>query len=673
MRTEQTGVSAPRPTVNNLTVRGWSPRRLRGQPWEYAVTVVALVSAVAAFWITVNAKFLAYPYWLAVQKADLILGPVLVGLYWRRRRPHSRFGLLLIALGLISIPYVLESTTNRVLFGIGSIWEVAISVMTTVVILAFPSGRIEGLASKLIIAAVGVGIVLLGIVDLLVSPKYGPGYPISGCRFACPANGLAVWPSVSLGNDLNEAQGWFLIAVPIATAGVLIWRFITGTPPRRRTLAIGTPIALLFLATFATYRTIFLLSPDFSTAEQPVHSFLQWTLAAGRSFLWYGFLFALIAAELFAGRTLSRLVNRSLGRPSLRELEGMLRGPLGDPGLRLGFWSAGESDWREADGAMLAPLRSDQRLTQFDLDGRPAVAIVHDAQLSEDPELLQTAGAVALLALENAELDSAWHESLVELADSRARLVRAGDRERHKLERDLHDGAQQRLMALQIRLRIAQDHADIELSEELAGARAEAADAVEELRALAHGLYPPALRDGGIEGALRSMAMSAPIPIGVHGDGIERCDGPLEAALYYCSMEAVQNAVKHAGPDAHVWIRLYGDADRLHLEVRDDGPGFDTAGAHDGIGLQNMRDRIDAVGGALDISSSPGHGTIVRAVVPHGPGSPSEARASHIFERRFVRSEDERAETADTITRSSGPQEPIEIGPTSAIATGGTR
>ena len=236
-------------------------------------------------------------------------------------------------------------------------------------------------------------------------------------------------------------------------ACLLVWRFITGTPPRRRALAIGGPVALVFLLMQVSYRTLFLVAPNgLAPGARPVQDVLQWTLAGARSLVWYGFLFALISAELYAGRVLRRLVGRSLGRPSFRQLEGMLRGPLGDPGLRLGFWQAGTLEWVDADGTQLAPPRSDQRLTEVDLDGRAAIAIVHDQQLVDDPELLRAAGAVALLALQNAELDAAWKDSVSALADSRARLTRASDTERRKLERDLHDGAQQRLLAALIRL-----------------------------------------------------------------------------------------------------------------------------------------------------------------------------------------------------------------------------
>jgi signal transduction histidine kinase len=598
--------------------------------WESVVAVVAVVSALAAFWITVNAKFLAYPDWLAVQKADLILGPVFVGLYWRHRRPNNRVGLLLIVLGLVGVPYILSSLTDPTLFMIGVAAECPIYFMTTAVILAFPSGRIEGVAAKVILAVSVISNVLVTTLYLLVEPQYGPGFSISGCRTACPTNPFAILSTPAWLPTVNNVYGALLIAIPIATAGVVVWRFIAGTPPRRRALAIGAPIALLFLSMQASYRTVFFLSPDgLALSQAPVHSGLQWTFAAARSFLWYGFLFALIAAELFAGRTLRRLVGDSLGRPSLEQLEAMVRVPLGDPGLRLGFWRPRLQGWADADDEVLEPPGPGQTLTPVKHEGRPSIAIVHDSQLSEDPELLQAAGAVALLALENADLDAAWKESLDELADSRARLVSVGARERRKLERDLHDGAQQRLVAATINLSLAGELADgnPELRERVSEAGAEVEGALAELRELAHGIYPQALGRWGLARAFDVLAARYPGRVNVIAATSARFPAEVEAAMYYCCTEAVQNASKHAGADTPVAIRLYAKADRLHLEVRDDGPGFDVTATYEGVGLENMRDRLGAVRGTVEIVSQPGHGTLVAATAP--VQRPTERRAAH--------------------------------------------
>jgi len=585
--------------------------------WEWAVVVIGVVASVAAVWTTLDAGFLQYPGWLAAQKADFILGPIGVGLYWRNRRPNNRLGLLLIVLGLIGVLYIGASTTNPTLFGIGVFAETPIYVVTALAILAFPSGRLDAMSWWLIAIFVVPG-VLMSIVISLAAPHLGPGFSISGCRAACPANGLAIWSEPSWLPQFADALGVLLVAFPFAVACLAIWRFVNGTPPRRRAIGIGAPAGLLFLFMQVSYRTLFLIAPDgLAPGARPVQSVLQWTIAGARSLVWYGFLCALIAAELYAGRVLRQLVGSSLGRPSFWELEGMLREPVGDPGLRLGFWEDRISGYVDAGGAVLDPPRADQTSTEIDQNGRPLVVIVHDQQLVDDPELLRAAGAVALLALENAELDTAWRESLRALAESRARLTRASDKERRKLERDLHDGAQQRLLAALLRLSTVEELAgeDPELQRQLTATQVELEAAIEELRDLARGIYPTVLAEVGLAGALQSVALRSPERITVQATSC-RFEPEIEAAVYYCCLEAVQNALKHAGPDAHTSIRVFTSSAEVKLEVRDSGQGFDRAMVHDGTGLQSMQDRLGAVGGHIEIDSEPGRGTVVTAGAP---------------------------------------------------------
>ena len=581
------------------------------------MAVVAVVTAVAAFWVTINAKFLEYPYWLAVQKADFILGPTFVGLYWRHRRPDNRLGLMMIALGLVFIPYILESTRSPYLFTIGTMSEAVYIPLAFAIVLAFPNGRLDGPVERLLLGGLLVGYTLPYLVWLLVSPdQLIRRLSLSGCRALCPHNPFAIWSTPSW---YPQSVGFLraaLISVDLATVGLLVWKFVTGRPPRRRALAIGIPIAMCYLLAQSIYQTLQLVDSHFGgAATQNLNGPLQWTIAGFRAAPWYGFLFALIAAELFAGRALRRLVRDSLGRPSLRELERMVRGPLGDPRLRLGYWRPSRHEWAGPEGAVLAPSGAGQTVTEVEREGQPAVAIVHDSQLSEDPELLHAAGAVALLALENAELDAAWKESVSELAASRARLVSASNRERRKLERDLHDVAQQRLVAASIDLSLADELVDgsPKLRERLGAASTEVEEALAELRGIAHGIYPPALARWGVARAFEPLAARFAGRVEVVEATVGRFAPEVEAAIYYCCLEAVQNATKHAGRDARISIRLHTDAGGLHLEVRDDGCGFDAAAARDGVGLQNIRDRLGAVGGRVEISSLPGRGTLVAA------------------------------------------------------------
>jgi signal transduction histidine kinase len=204
------------------------------------------------------------------------------------------------------------------------------------------------------------------------------------------------------------------------------------------------------------------------------------------------------------------------------------------------------------------------------------------------------------LAFHNAQLDTALQSSLDELrrqADelraSRARIVASGDAERRRVERDLHDGAQQHLVALAVNLRLARDvvlddpPAAAEMLEELTGA---VQDTIRELRELAHGIYPPLLVDSGLPEALRAVASRTPLDVDVVTDGIGRYPGDVEAAIYFCCLEALQNASKHA-PDAHVAVRVWEDAGGLLFEVADDGPGFDVR-----LARRDRRDRAVGVG-----------------------------------------------------------------------------
>ena len=369
-------------------------------------------------------------------------------------------------------------------------------------------------------------------------------------------------------------------------------------------LAIGAPVALAFLVSQAAFQTASL----FELQADDFYPIVQWTIVGTRSSVWYGFLFALISAELYAGRVLRQVVVASLKRPEPAELEAMLREPLGDPRLRLAF---------HAEDAVAEP-GSGCIVTEIERDGRPAAAIVHDADLAEEPELLQAAGAIALLAQENAELEAGWRYSLSELRESRNRIVAASEIERRRLERDLHDGAQQRLVALRIRLALAREQVEAGMagSAKLGELEADLDEAIQELRDLAHGIFPSLLADRGLLAALRAVALRGPRRVELTGRRVGRYPPEIESAVYYCCLEALQNATKHAGPDAHIAASLLAENGNLRLEVSDDGPGFDLAAVNAGVGLRNMEDRLGAVHGHLTIITSPGNGTKISGVVP---------------------------------------------------------
>lgn len=618
-------MSEPAPTTVALSGAG-APHDLRRAAlgvarrrdiawWEVAVAVVGAAAAVAAVVVTLRADFLAYPGWLALQKADFILGPIGIGLYWHRRRPASRFGPLLIAVGLLHIPYIAESSANSVLFTIGLYWEGVVFLTVYVLLLTFPGGRLRWWPEGLFLLVAALGPDAIATTTALMTSQAVPGGTISACRAACPKNLLVVTEDPQLASSLQPYARWFTITVATATAALLVWRFVTGSPPRRRALAIGTPIALLFLVS----QVLNQFARMYGSPQSDFLDYMRWTIVVTRALVWYGFLFALIAAELFAARVLRGMVTESLRRPTLAELEELLRRPLGDPGLRLAFWAPRTHEWIDGENRRVErpPPGSQQTLTEVRRNGGPAAAIVHDVQLAEDPELLQAAGATALLALENADLEAAWTESLRELRSSRARIVAAADEEREKLERDLHDGAQQALLAVRVGLALAAEQAagDEALQRRLTAFVDRTDAALNELRDLAHGIYPTQLAEQGLVRALDAVAARAGRPVVVAGDGVGRYPTEIEVNVYYCCREALQNALKYAGAAADVSIRLHDAGSELDFEIQDNGSGFDTAG-QDGTGLHNMKDRIAVVGGRVDVTSAPGKGTRVSGAVP---------------------------------------------------------
>jgi signal transduction histidine kinase len=233
--------------------------------------------------------------------------------------------------------------------------------------------------------------------------------------------------------------------------------------------------------------------------------------------------------------------------------------------------------------------------------------------------LVQHVASQAVLVVRNVRLTAELRLMIDELRASRRRLVGAQDSERRKIERNLHDGAQQRLVALGIQLglleRIARDPERLEtLGDAISPLRSALQDALDELRDLARGIYPPLLADSGLAAALGAQAAKAAVRTVVDADGIGRYDQEVEAAVYFCALEALQNVSKYA--DASVAaVRLAESVGWLEFDIEDDGRGFDP-GAVRGSGLQGMADRLDAIGGSLDIESGPRGGTIVRGRVP---------------------------------------------------------
>jgi signal transduction histidine kinase len=373
--------------------------------------------------------------------------------------------------------------------------------------------------------------------------------------------------------------------------------------------------AVLQFAVFVVYFPLRAAAPDSGLV-----SVLGWT-----------FVFALPATGLACGtgrlyrriRTANVLehVARSLNESrSAADVRLGLAGALQDPSLRILHSFPGDSQaWIDESGVpvLLAQAGADQHVTEV-ASGSWRIAVLHDGSLVEDRPLVLAAASYALTVLENHSLTGELRNSLRELAESRASRLTAEHDTRQKIERDLHDGAQQRLLALRLKLGlVANDLAE----RDPAGAQALSAlerdvdAAIDDLRSLARGIYPYLLVGTGLRDALRATGRGAALPTEVHADRLGRYSPEIETTVYFSCSEALQNAAKHAVAATGVTISVWQDRD-LHFEVRDDGEGFDVETTPYGTGLHNLTDRLAAVGGTMRIESAPGHGTVLSGSIP---------------------------------------------------------
>jgi signal transduction histidine kinase len=302
-------------------------------------------------------------------------------------------------------------------------------------------------------------------------------------------------------------------------------------------------------------------------------------------------------------------------RESLREA---LARTLHDPALELAYWYPGRAAYVDAFNEVyeLPGEGSRQVATTVERGGVPLAAIIHDRALLDDPRLVETVAATAGLLLENERLQAELRAQLAELRASRERIVRSGDEERRRLERDLHDGAQQRLRGLGMGLQLIRSR--VEPGSEAAAlvdeVETELAQALQELRELARGIHPAVLTEQGLPAAVRALGERAPVPVQI-AVANEPLPPAVETAAYFVVAEALANVVKYAHA-RQAWVTVVSDNVSARVEVRDDGVG--GAQPAEGSGLQGLADRVGALGGRLRIESPPGGGTRITAELPCG-------------------------------------------------------
>jgi signal transduction histidine kinase len=530
------------------------------------------------------------------------------GVFAWLRRPHNRFGALMTGVGFAWFLSALTEANDPWVYTLGVYLGPLYLVLVGHMLLAFPSGRLETTAARTLI--------VIGYLDALLVqlPSFFLNADISGTDHA-PAN---AWGII---DDPDGAQVFSTVAQLVGVA-LIIWLAVllfqkrkVATPPQRRAMApvLWTGVALMCTLTVASLQHLVdassLTVAGPSVASLIVFAALPWAFVIGLLRTRYSRAGAV-------GDLVERLNAQGVEGESLRDA---LSDALGDRSLTLAFWSRGSERYVDAHGQPvdLPPATSRSRaVTEIERESVPVAAIVHDAALLDEPGLVRAAGAAAALALENERLEAELKARVADLQVSRAKVIEVGMAERRALERNLHDGAQQRLVALSLQLGLAKTklREDPDVAERiLDGARTELASALEELRELARGIHPAILTDRGLAPALEALASRAPVPVEVGEVPEGRMPMPVEAVAYFVVAESLTNMAKYADAE-YASVRVLRENGYAVVEIEDNGIGGADPSA--GSGLRGLADRLAALDGRLEVDSPPGVGTTVRARIP---------------------------------------------------------
>lgn len=471
-------------------------------------------------------------------------------------------------------------------------------------VLAFPDGRLHSIWERLIVWVAYLNATVVQVVMLMFMPIEA----VTGCP--CPHNLLFARDDMAVHTRLMRFERNVGLAVAAAVVLVLVVRWTRASSPLRRALlpilVTGGVAYVLIAAT--------LLASSLPDAIDPYKLFNAQQVAIGVVPIAY--LVGLFRTRMGLVGVSDLIVELSEGLEAGRLRDALARA-LRDPSLELGYWINDPDEYVDVDGNPVSVVPAAGRaVTILERHGRKVAALVHDTALSEDPALLDAVSSAAGLALENERLLAELRARLDEVRDSRARLVEAAVTERRRLERNLHDGAQQRLVTLSLHLRMAQEtlQDDPPAAEAmLEGVGDDLKQALQELRELARGLHPAVLSDRGLAPALQSLANRSPFPVKVTGVPARRLPEPVEAAIYYVVAESLTNAAKHSGATGGR-VELSTTPETVVAEIRDNGRGGANLSA--GTGLRGLADRIEALGGRITLKSPPGGGTVVRATLP---------------------------------------------------------
>jgi signal transduction histidine kinase len=540
---------------------------------------------------------------------DLVAGLVFVaaGVAVHQRRPANRSWWLLMAAGgtwfLSTLAGSLEEDLAILGFVTGS-WHYFFLAW---LLLAFPSGRIGTTRGRVLLGALAALLAARSAIRMwLYVPTDGTGCDCVSNKFSGATDRR--WYDWS-----EDIFPWLVTALFVAVMAELVARWRRSSGAGRRVL---TPVLALGLAVAAQI-----------AYSQVVRQELAWAVVHAEELFVGVVLTRAVAAASFAAGILRTRSTRNAVVGAMGGLEEAadpdrlataLRRALEDPSLVLLPWSATAGGYVDPAGRLTEPKAGPGRAVTL-VDGErgvPVAALVHDEALLEDPGLVSAVTATVRLTVDNERLRRELQDRLDDLAASQVRIIAAGDSERRRIERDLHDGIQQRLVTIALRMRLALERPpgdDAAAREALSHAADDIGDAAEEVRRLARGIHPAILEEAGLRAALESLVDRSPLD--VHADFALLAEPPsaVGATAYFAVAEALTNAVKHAGGSG-VEVQARTVDGRLHVVVADAGPGGAVNGS--GTGLTGLEDRVRAIGGTLTVTSPEGGGTRIEVDLP---------------------------------------------------------
>jgi signal transduction histidine kinase len=522
------------------------------------------------------------------------------GLYAWGRRPENRLGPLMTVVGCIYLTWQILVQADASLLFTAGIWiSDAWIVLFVLFLLAFPDGR---LTTSLDYAIVAMYATVAFPLELLWLLSFDTG--------GTPQNALLLWPNADLAGSVDWVQRTLIVTASVALALTLSMRWALASPPGRRTL-----LPVLAGSAAILLGSVLVVLDKFRVEYAPA----RWLVHLA---------FIAIPLAILTGILRSRLARSSIGElllelrgdPSPAELRDALSRALRDPSLSLAYWLPQFRSWADLRGRAveLPTADSGRATTLIERDGVQVAAIVHDPALADERELLDAVTAAAAIAIENGRLHVELSARLEEVKGSRARVIEAGQKERQRLERNLHDGAQQRLIALSLDLSLLEDRlaGNDDATVRLEAARREISASLEELREVARGLHPAVVSAHGLSVALEQLSAHATVRVHLVVNVEPRLPEPLEVAAYYVVSESLANVGKHACA-SFARVEVTRTARGVVVEVTDDGVG--GADTERGSGLRGLGDRVETLGGRLRVWSPDGAGTRVRAEIPCAP------------------------------------------------------